>query len=59
MWREINVEYKNLPFHHFKKLCAIVGYRSTKYFASFSKVPAKLRKLNQQKLFHVLNWSIY
>jgi len=54
-------ERKNLPFHHFKKICAIIGYRSTKYFVSFSKVPLKLRKLNQHnivlciKLEHLLN----
>jgi len=63
IWREINAKYKNLPFHPFKKLCAIIGYRSTKYPVSFSfsKVPVKLRKLNQQnivlyiKLVHLLN----
>ena len=62
IWREINAEYKNLPFHHFKKkLCAIIGYRSTKYLISFSKVPVKLQKLNQQnivlyiELEHLLN----
>jgi len=44
-----------------KKLCAIIGYRSTKDLVSFSKVPVKLRKLNQQnivlyiKLEHLLN----
>jgi len=44
-----------------KKLCAIIGYRSTKDSVSFSKVPVKLRKLNQQnivlyiKLEHLLN----
>ena len=66
MWREIDAEYKNWPFHHFQKLCAIIGYRSTKYFFSFSKVPVKSRKPNQQsivlciKLEHLLNqywWS--
>jgi len=40
-------EYKSLPFHHCKKLCAIIGYRSTKYLVSFSKVTVKLRKLNK------------
>jgi len=47
MWREINADYKNLRFRHFKKLCAIIGYGSTKYFVSFSKVPVKLQKPNQ------------
>ena len=48
-------------FTTLKKLCAIIGYRSTKYLVSFSKVPVKLRKLNQQnillyiKLEHLLN----
>jgi len=60
MWREINAKYKNLPFHPFKKLCAIIGYRSTKYLVSFSKVPVKLRKLQQNivlyiELEHLLN----
>jgi len=61
MWREINAQYTNLSFHHFKKICAIIGYSSTKYIVSFSKVPVKLRKLIQQnivlcmKLEHLLN----
>jgi len=48
-------------FTTLKKLCAIIVYRSTKYLVSFSKVPVKLRKLNQQnivlyvKLEHLLN----
>ena len=48
-------------FATLKKLCAIIGYRSTKYLVSFSKVTVKLRKLNQQnivlciKLEHPLN----
>jgi len=43
-----------------KKLCAIIGYRSTKYLVSFSKVPVKLRRINQQNIvFYILNWSIY
>ena len=50
IWREINAEYKKLPFHHFKKLCAIIGYPSTKYLVSLSKVPVKLRKLNQKNI---------
>jgi len=48
-------------FTTLKKLCAIIGYRSIKDLVSFSKVPVKLRKLNQQnivsyiKLEHLLN----
>jgi len=50
-------------FTTLKKLCAIIGYRSTKDSVSFSfsKVPVKFRKLNQQnivlyiKLEHLLN----
>ena len=48
-------------FTTLKQLCAIIGYRSTKDLVSFSKVPVKLRKLNQQnivsyiKLEHLLN----
>ena len=48
-------------FTTLKKLCATIGYRSTKYFVSFSNVPVKLQKLNQQnidlciKLEHLLN----
>jgi len=44
-----------------KKLCVNIGYRSTKDSVSFSKVPVKLQKLNQQnivlyiKLEHLLN----
>ena len=41
-----------------KKLCAIIGYRSTKYLVSFSKVPVKLRKLNQQNIV-VLEHLLY
>jgi len=47
-------------FTTLKKLCAIIGYRSTKHLISFSKVPVKLRKLNQQNIvFYILSWSIY
>jgi len=54
-------------FTTLKKLCAIIGYRSTKYFVSFSKVPVELRKLNQQNIFlcikleHLLNqyWGTF
>ena len=56
MWREINAEYKNLPFHHLKK---IIGYRSTKYFVSFSKVPVKLQKLNQRNIVLSIKLEIY
>jgi len=48
-------------FTTLKKLCAFIGYCSTKDLVSFSKVPVKLRKLNQQnfvlyiKLEHLLN----
>jgi len=60
MWREISAEYKNLTFRHFKIICAIIGYRSTKYFVSFAKVPVKLRILKINRiLFYVLNWSVY
>ena len=57
-------QLRNIKIYLFttlKKLCAIIGYRSTKYLVSFSKVPVKLRKLNQQnivlyiKLEHLLN----
>ena len=33
-----------------KKLCAIIGYRSTKNFVSFAKVPVNMRKRNQQNI---------
>ena len=48
-------------FATLKKLCAMIGYRTAKDLVSFSKVPVKLRKLNQQnivlyiKLEHLLN----
>jgi len=48
-------------FTTLKKLYAIIGYRSAKHLVSFSKVPVKLRNLNQQnfvlyiKLEHLLN----
>jgi len=48
-------------FTTLKKLCAIIGYRSTEDLVSFSKVSVKLRKPNQQnivlyiKLEHLLN----
>jgi len=29
MWREINADYKNLPFHHFKK--AVCNYWLSQY----------------------------
>ena len=50
IWREINAEYKNLHFHHFKKTMCNIGYRSTKDLVSFSKVPVKFRNLNKQNI---------
>jgi len=32
IWRELNAEYSNLPFHQYKKLCVIIGYLSPKFF---------------------------
>jgi len=45
IWREVNEENKNLPFHHFKKaMCDCwLWLQATKIFVSFSEVPVKLR----------------
>jgi len=42
-------------FTTLKKLCAIIGYRSTKYFVSFSKVPVKLQEPDQQNIVLCIN----
>jgi len=45
IWREVNEENKNLPFHHFKKaMCDCwLWLQATKISVSFSEVPVKLR----------------
>ena len=59
IWRKINADCKNLPLHHFKK--TMCNYWLSQDLVSFSKVPVKFRKLNQQnivlyiQLEHLLN----
>ena len=58
IWRDINAVFKIYLFTTSKKLCATIGYRSTKFHVSFSEVPAKLRILIMRILIYFYYCSI-
>jgi len=59
IWREINVEYKNLPFHHFKKYVQLLAIAVLKTWFHFQKCLSNCENLINRILFYILNWSIY
>jgi len=46
-------------FTSLKKICAIIGYRSTYTSFYFQKCLSNCENLIKSVLFYVLNWSIY
>jgi len=59
MWREINADYKNLRFRHFKNYVQLLAMAAQNTSFHFQKCLSNCKNLINRILFCVFNRSIY